>query len=335
MRLTPGTPGPSVALRRVRMTALGQASINVAKTGLLVGSFIAFTLLPVIYMPITAAMLLLSIYWIVPRGRTFLMWIAYLGGFVAFAYARPWPHSLDLPVKVHYVITIDQWLFGGSVGTTFLQGRLPASRWLTLLEWYLIAVYLSFFFAPHLMALYLSRRDHTRFLRYVIAFLATLFGGLVLYFAVPTMPPWLAAESGFLPPMNRVVEVVFDRIAPQAYVIGSTVVGPNPVAAMPSLHMGIACIVAFAVAQWGWIGRGAAVLYAASMAFALVYFGEHYVADEAVGLAIAALAWRMAARWTTDDRMPLSSARQTTRRENGFGQRQHGREVDERITSQR
>jgi membrane-associated phospholipid phosphatase len=39
------------------------------------------------------------------------------------------------------------------------------------------------------------------------------------------------------------------------------------------------------ILRWG------AVTYAAAMAFALVYGGEHYVVDELAGAATAALAW--------------------------------------------
>jgi membrane-associated phospholipid phosphatase len=38
-------------------------------------------------------------------------------------------------------------------------------------------------------------------------------------------------------------------------------------------------------------------LYAASMAFALVYLGEHYVADLLAGLVVAAMAWRASDIW--------------------------------------
>ena len=59
--------------------------------------------------------------------------------------------------------------------------------------------------------------------------------------------------------------------------------------------------------------RGLALLYAAAMAFALVYGGEHYVVDELAGAATAALAWlvvkkvRLARRAPAPARSPAIS----------------------------
>ena len=63
----------------------------------------------------------------------------------------------------------------------------------------------------------------------------------------------------------------------------------NKVAAMPSLHTGIAALVAFwAISRlrspWRWL----LLLYPVAMGLALCYFGEHYVIDEIAGVALAA-----------------------------------------------
>jgi membrane-associated phospholipid phosphatase len=38
------------------------------------------------------------------------------------------------------------------------------------------------------------------------------------------------------------------------------------------------------------------IAYALSMAFALVYLGEHYIIDELAGLVAATVAWRLVSR---------------------------------------
>ena len=63
----------------------------------------------------------------------------------------------------------------------------------------------------------------------------------------------------------------------------------EPVAAMPSLHFAMTALMFRALAAP--ILRMFALLYAAAMAFALAYGGEHYVVDELAGAATAALAW--------------------------------------------
>ena len=67
--------------------------------------------------------------------------------------------------------------------------------------------------------------------------------------------------------------------------------GPNAVAAMPSLHMAGAVLVALVVWRAVPWARPLAIAYPMAMALTLVYTGEHYVADVAAGAALAAGAW--------------------------------------------
>jgi membrane-associated phospholipid phosphatase len=74
--------------------------------------------------------------------------------------------------------------------------------------------------------------------------------------------------------------------------------GANPVAAMPSLHVAFAALVAIFVAtrirsKW----RRLAYLYPVAMGFTLVYTGEHYVLDLVVGVAYAVAAHLVMNRW--------------------------------------
>jgi membrane-associated phospholipid phosphatase len=64
--------------------------------------------------------------------------------------------------------------------------------------------------------------------------------------------------------------------------------GSNRVAAMPSLHLAFACLVALFIAgrlrsRW----RALLALYPAAMGLALVYQGEHYVLDLVAGAGYA------------------------------------------------
>jgi membrane-associated phospholipid phosphatase len=72
----------------------------------------------------------------------------------------------------------------------------------------------------------------------------------------------------------------------------------NQVAAMPSLHTGVAVMVAlYAVyrltSPWRWL----TLLYPLSMGTALVYLGEHYVADLLGGVVLAVLVLGACTRW--------------------------------------
>jgi len=72
--------------------------------------------------------------------------------------------------------------------------------------------------------------------------------------------------------------------------------GGNPFAAMPSLHFATSVMAAHVLTEVG-LGPGAfGWAYAASLGFALVYLGEHYVVDLMAGLALTETVRRLAPR---------------------------------------
>ena len=66
----------------------------------------------------------------------------------------------------------------------------------------------------------------------------------------------------------------------------------NPWGSMPSDHISSATITAMGLAEVGAVYGAIGWTYAASAAFAVVYLGEHYVADVLVGLLVAELVRR-------------------------------------------
>ena len=78
---------------------------------------------------------------------------------------------------------------------------------------------------------------------------------------------------------------------------GLNIAGHNPVAAMPSLHFAGALLVSVAAWRWDWTGRLPSVVYTGLMGFALVYLGEHYVADLVIAALVVAVSWRLARRY--------------------------------------
>jgi membrane-associated phospholipid phosphatase len=65
---------------------------------------------------------------------------------------------------------------------------------------------------------------------------------------------------------------------------------------MPSLHFATSLMAALLLAE---VGPGAGALgstYAATLGFALVYLGEHYVVDLLAGAALTGAVWRLGPR---------------------------------------
>ena len=118
--------------------------------------------------------------------------------------------------------------------------------------------------------------------------------GLVVYALLPVAPPRLLA-SGFTDTVSQQTFFDLDSEFIRAFY--------NPVAAMPSLHVGMAPVVAWALIKltpWVWT-RALGWAYPVLIAVCIVVTGNHYVLDIAGGLAIvlpaaALAAWIVRAR---------------------------------------
>src|SRR5436190_869192 len=105
------------------------------------------------------------------------------------------PERLERRVRVAYPIKVDRALFG-SPPTAVLQRALSRPGQPTALDYGLVFAHWGWFLQPHLASAWILWRHPDRFPR-AAALLCGVFDiGLIGYFAVPTAPPWWAAEQG-------------------------------------------------------------------------------------------------------------------------------------------
>ena len=141
-----------------------------------------------------------------------------------------------------------------------------------------------------MLYLLLRKRDH--FPRGATQIYATFDLGLIGYWAVPTAPPWYAAQAGLMddgltPELRRMMVEYGEQFWGSGWKPLYGFLGGNPLAAMPSLHFATSVTAARLLAE---TSRTAGVLgwgYAGTLGVALVYLGEHYVVDLLAGLALA------------------------------------------------
>jgi len=230
-------------------------------------------------------------------GEAFKLWSTYILGFLAFRVVRNFADGDGTRVYYGYVIGMDRLLGLGHVPTVALQDRWFHAGHAGWFDWYLIGVYLSYFALPPLLALVLWATGSRLFRRYVMASLVLFASAAVVHCLLPSAPPWLAAYSGFLPPIHRIANEVFFGQDPRLYSYANHVAEGNPVAAMPSVHAGATWLIALVAWETRrWLGP-LGLFYTISMVLALVYLGEHYLIDALVGIALASIAWRWAGRF--------------------------------------
>jgi hypothetical protein len=294
------------------------------------------------------------------------MW-AYLA-----AYKSPHddPEYQERRVRIDYPIAIDRALGLGELPTVRLQRALArvgpeGPRWRTL-DRVLVWAHWSWFLVPHGGLLYILLRHPRRFDRAAVLTYAVFDIGAMIYWVLPTAPPWYAAaapeggggqnqgsahephvladsvanghaaeveiavggrervwegerlrtppragaracdarggafESAVTPRRALAVRRIMvefgedfweDNWAPLYSVLGG-----NPLAAMPSLHFATSVMAAQLLAETGPVAGTLGWAYASTLGLALVYLGEHYAIDLIAGAALTAAVRRLGPR---------------------------------------
>jgi membrane-associated phospholipid phosphatase len=235
------------------------------------------------------------------KGRPIWTLGAFVAAFMVFARIRSYADNTRIPVRYAYPVRIDRWLFNGIDPVTWLHNRLGQTSHLNVLDYLLVVVYISYFVVPPATVVLLWW-FRSRWFRYVaLSVVVTLYVGVAINFLVPTAPPWLAAEHGYLPDFQRLVPKLLNHVVPGIFNTGDKTAGPNDVAAMPSLHIAIVAVTSCYFMTKGTMGKVLGVLYICAMGFALVYLGEHYVSDIIAGFLIALGSW-LAVSWVLNRR---------------------------------
>jgi membrane-associated phospholipid phosphatase len=200
------------------------------------------------------------------------------------------PEALERRVHIDYPVRADTALGLGLPPTLRLQ-RLASPNRFTALDKLLVWAHWIWFFVPHTSLVYVLLRRREQFARAATFVYAVFDLGAIVYWAVPTAPPWYAARHGrmALPDMPRVrrmmeeygAEFWEDNWGPLYSFLGG-----NPLAAMPSLHFATSVMAAHVLTDAGPVAGAVGWAYALTLGFALVYLGEHYLVDLLAGVTL-------------------------------------------------
>jgi hypothetical protein len=200
------------------------------------------------------------------------------------------PERLRARVRVRYPIVIDRALGLGDLPGLRLQRLLARPGAIGRADQVLIWCHWLWFFVPHGTVAYLLLRRPALFPRGAAQLYAVFDLGLIGYWALPTAPPWYAAETGAMgesdPAMRRMMREHGEAFWKTAWSPLYDVLGGNPLAAMPSLHFATSLMSARLLREAGPVPGALGWTYATLLGFALVYLGEHYVVDLIAGAAL-------------------------------------------------
>ena len=218
-------------------------------------------------------------------------WLPFTAVLLLYDQTRGIADGLGIGLHERDVLDAEKWLFGGTEPTLWLQQQMYDAAHVHWYDALITLVYTTHFLATPVLAAVLWLRARALWLRYISRVIVLAVAGLLTYCVFPEAPPWMAARDGLTDPVARLSARGWiwlhasnlNHVLAQAQADGS-----NPVAAMPSLHIAFAVLVALMIgtqlrSRWRWL----LVLYPLAMGFTLVYTGEHYVLDLIVGAGYA------------------------------------------------
>ena len=179
-------------------------------------------------------------------------------------------------------VVVQQWLWSGSV------------------QWYDHALGLlnrAHFIVPPTLMFLIWLENRALYYRALLTIVGGSFVGALIFLVYPAAPPWAASQLGLLPELVKIGYAQADAAPVQAgksFIEG--LVLPNPYAAVPSLHTAYSTLVAIFALAWRRRFGYVMCIYPVAMWFTIVYFGDHYVSDILVGIAVAVFAWWAAGR---------------------------------------
>ena len=234
-----------------------------------------------------------ALLWVAPRRYEFRTWAFYVVAIYFFTQLRDAADETSIKASTAYVLDWELWMFGGTTPSAWLQDAAGgADGDPNALGFFSTFVHWTWFVFPHAVVFATFFLARELFFRVAVIVAGTFFFGAALYYLVPTVPPWLAAEEGATSGIRRIMEDVGPRVFGQQFWDDAfrLFAEPNPRAAMPSLHFAVSFVVLIVAL----IVRSRrlftlTVLYCIVLAFSLMYLGEHYFADILAG-GISALA---------------------------------------------
>jgi membrane-associated phospholipid phosphatase len=210
-----------------------------------------------------------------------------------------WELPYDEPGKLRRRLWIDEPIrFDTIVGLGVppglrLQRALRRPGEVTALDRVVTVVYGSWF-VPQLLMAYLMA-VHPEYVPRAGARLSAAYHlTCPFYFFAPEAPPWWASErEGRMGgEIERVARLVAFDLLGRTPAADAKMPG-NPWGSMPSDHISSAAITAMGLAEVSPLYGALGWTYVGAASFAVVYLGEHYVADVLVGLLIAAAVARL------------------------------------------
>jgi membrane-associated phospholipid phosphatase len=228
----------------------------------------------------TLAILLL---WKTQSRKLFRDLIPFLVLLLTFQSLRSFADNLAISdIHILDLIAYEKNLFNGIIPANYLQGLLMNNLCSAIIVFIANILYMSHFLNPVLFAILLWYKSHQFYWYFIGGLVFLTYAGFFTFIVFPAAPPWWATKYGYLT----------DQIVVLSRFYYPTLVefaGPNPVAAMPSLHMAYPTFISI-YSIFIWAKKGIpTIMLPISIGLSTLILGHHYVIDLIAGVIYAVI----------------------------------------------
>ncbi len=229
------------------------------------------------------------------RGTQFLKdWAIYLSLVILFDSLRGFIYALitrfELPVYQNYALDFELVLGCNNIYPAILQNCFQQFPFSGILDRFFVIIYGSHFFVFLAFGLVVWFFKYEGFKRYRFSMLSLMYCGGFFYFIIPTVPPWMAANTfQMIPPIKHISALLYNITVPSL----QKALDVNPIAAMPSLHAAFPTLI-FLIAFYHF-KRISLLLtfYGLSVLIGIIYRGDHYLIDVLAGVLLAVIIYML------------------------------------------
>ncbi len=215
-------------------------------------------------------------------------WLGFVSFFVLYEFLRGVVDGLSPfgETTYYYVYFAEKYIFP-TLPTKFLQDTMSKS---TLVNSIALTAYLSFFYYSFLAGFIIWIKNKGLFTLYTRNFLFLSYIGLVMFFLIPTAPPWYVNSHLVNLGITRFIYdgALFNNL--RGLSLYRYFVGGNLVAALPSLHVAwVAYTSLFIVRHYNNKIKLISLLLPLLVSFSVIINAEHWFLDALLGFVLAYL----------------------------------------------
>ncbi len=231
---------------------------------------------------------------IIGQAKRFIVYfLPFILLLLSYEQLRSFASQINKHVHFLEMVRFDKWVFHGILPTVWLQQHLYFGH-VAWYDFYFYFLYMLHFVTPICLALLIWKYKTKDYWLYIVALLLLSYSAFITYLLFPAAPPWMASNMHLITPIHHISSDVWAAFGVKNFSAYYNELSPNTVAAVPSLHAAYPLLFSLFIRKlWGNKWFCLSLIYPISIWVGVIYLGEHYFMDVALGIIYAVVSFML------------------------------------------